>query len=533
MDDTTLVSRAVGGDRDAFAGIYDRYAGAVLDLCTAVLRDGDEAAEATLDSFLRAAREMVNLRDRSKLRTWLLGVARHEATARAQRAPSTATAPAPADVPVEVPVAARGRAARKAAAGGRTGVVPPPPRTAWPSTGGPEGTGDDGSDDPRRMVWDPVAELSEKDRAVLHLNLRHQLQGEELGEVLGVKAAVADARAARLRSRAETSVGALLLSRSDSGPDPASCSQLSEVLEGWDGRFTAAVAARVDRHARRCDACRERRTMLLGRLRAMASLPFLPPPSWLRQEVLLRMELAVSPRPLPGWDDDGFPPGVGGGGGGGGGSALGPRARTVMVLGAVIAVLAAGFLILRDDGGTRSNVAASDPSAGSLPTIPVAIGGSATTAPAPTTGVTVAVTPTTTVPATTVPGQATTIPTIPPIPVLPAVDPGPQAVADRNPPAIAVGADAASAYVAGCPYSVTGVSADIADQSPLTWVVLFVRRPDGVEDSFSMSFDGGRWRATVGNFAFAGQAVFWVEAVDSEGNRGRSDDQVLDVFACA
>ena len=97
---------------------------------------------------------------------------------------------------------------------------------------------------------------------------------------------------------------------------------------------------------------------------------------------------------------------------------------------------------------------------------------------------------------------------------------------DRDPPAISFGADAASAYVYGCPYSRTGVSADVTDQSPVTWVALFVRRPDGVEESVNMSSDGGRWRATMGDFDTPGQAVFWVEAVDSEGNRARAGDQV-------
>ena len=46
-----------------------------------------------------------------------------------------------------------------------------------------------------------------------------------------------------------------------------------------------------------------------------------------------------------------------------------------------------------------------------------------------------------------------------------------------------------------------------------------------------MSFDGGRWRATMGDFDTAGQAYFWVEAIDAEGNRAVADDQVLDVRA--
>jgi hypothetical protein len=113
----------------------------------------------------------------------------------------------------------------------------------------------------------------------------------------------------------------------------------------------------------------------------------------------------------------------------------------------------------------------------------------------------------------------------------PATPPSPPA-ADRDPPAISFGADAASAYVNGCPYSRTGVSADVSDRSQVVWVALFVRRPDGVDESVNMSPDGGRWRATMGDFDTAGQAVFWVEAIDSEGNRAQAPSQVLDVYLC-
>jgi DNA-directed RNA polymerase specialized sigma24 family protein len=511
MDDATLVSRAVGGDRDAFAAVYDRDAGAVLDLCTAVLRDAEDAADVTLATFLRAARELGHLRDRSRLRLWLLAVARHEASAGARR---PAVAPS---------VAAGAGVAAGPGANGSAGAG---------EAGESDGRGTTADDASPPSVWDPSASLSDSDRAILHLHLRHQLDAEELGAVVGVHPAVARARAARLQARAETSVGSLLLCRADTGADAFSCPGLTEVLEGWDGRFTPAIGARVARHARRCAACGGRRTMLLDRLRAMAALPFLPPPPWLRREVLLRMELAVSPRTLPGWQDDGFPPAIGGP----------PRrrgraaARLALVAAALAVVGGGAFLLLRDDGGSRSTVTA----AGSR-TSP------ATTA-RPATGVTARTTPTspsspTSSTASSSPAASSPTVTTPPVAasLVPAVQAPldvpipPPVVADREPPAIAFAADAGSAYTYGCPYSVTGVSADVSDASPVTWVTLFVLGPDGVEQSSVMVPDGsvgGRWRATMGDFGTAGQAVFWVEAIDSEGNQSRTGSQVLDVFAC-
>ncbi len=507
MDDATLVSRAVGGDRDAFAAIYDRYAGAVLDLCTAILRDGErsdeDAEEATLDSFLRAARESVNLRDRSRLRLWLLAVARFEATARAQGRRVAAPVPAEPSPNGDVAIGA-----------------PPEAPPVSPSEAEVE------PDGPGRLAWDPAESLSEDDRAILHLHLRHQLDAEELGAVLGLKAAVAEARAARLRSRAETSVGALLLSRADGGADPYSCPGLSEVLDGWDGRFTTAVAARVDRHARRCDACDPRRTMLLERLRAMASLPFVTPPAWLRREVLLRMELAVSSRTRPGWSEDGFPPAIGA-------TVARPPKRRRMVLaaaaaGLVLAVAGGGYLLLRDEGG-GSTLTAAGSSISTVPKVSSTVAGPAVSAT--TVALTAPSVPTTqAVPAPTSTAAAPD-PDLTPTAPAPAPTVAPVA-ADRDPPSISFIADAASAYTYGCPYSVTGVTADISDRSSVPWVVLFVRSPDGIESAVSMYPDGGRWRATMGDFGVPGQAVFWVEAADSEGNRSRAADQVLDVFAC-
>ncbi|MEA2685522.1 MAG: hypothetical protein QOE93_717 [Actinomycetota bacterium] len=488
MDDATLVSRAVGGDRDAFGDIYDRYAGAVLDLCTAVLRNADEAADATLDSFLRAARELVNLRDRSQLRLWLLAVARYEATSRVQRR-------------------------RRDGLPELSGTVP-----------GGMASADADVDDPRRLVWDPAEALSERDRAILHLHLRHELEGEELGAVIGLRAAAAEGRAEHLRRLAEMSVGALLLSRADPG-EATACPNLAQILHGWDGRFTPAIGARVHRHARWCVACRERRTMLLERLRAMASLPFLPPPEWLRREVLLRMELAVSSRLLPGWQEGGFPPGVGG-------NVRRPsgigRVIGTLVAAMILGVGAVGVLLnLRDDdgGGDRAAINAVGRTVPLPPTSLTSLPGVATVPVSTTTPAA-----TTSAPPTTAATSPTTVGAPPVITVAPTTPPPPPP--DRDGPGVSFGADVASAYVYGCPYSSTSVTADVADPSGVAGVALYVVGPDGVEESVQMSPGGGGWHATMGNFGTPGQALFWVEAVDSLGNRTRAADQSFAVYAC-
>jgi DNA-directed RNA polymerase specialized sigma24 family protein len=82
--DAELVRAATAGDRGAFAAIYDRYTDRLHDFCWSVLRDRDEAADATQDTFLVAAERLGQLRHPERLRPWLYAVARSQALGRAR-----------------------------------------------------------------------------------------------------------------------------------------------------------------------------------------------------------------------------------------------------------------------------------------------------------------------------------------------------------------------------------------------------------------------------------------------------------------
>ena len=82
--DAELVRAATAGDRGAFAAIYDRYADRLHDFCWSILRDRDEAADATQDAFVVAAERLGQLRDPERLRPWLYAVARSQAFRRAR-----------------------------------------------------------------------------------------------------------------------------------------------------------------------------------------------------------------------------------------------------------------------------------------------------------------------------------------------------------------------------------------------------------------------------------------------------------------
>ena len=62
--DEQLVTAHLGGEREALAGIYDRYADALHDTAVAMLRDRHDASDAVQDVFLIAAERLSQLATR-------------------------------------------------------------------------------------------------------------------------------------------------------------------------------------------------------------------------------------------------------------------------------------------------------------------------------------------------------------------------------------------------------------------------------------------------------------------------------------
>src|SRR5437588_8268536 len=79
MDEAELVQRAAAGDKDAFAAIYDRFAGRLYDFLWWVLQDRQEAEDALHDTFLVAGSRLPELTDPERLRPWLFAIAGREA----------------------------------------------------------------------------------------------------------------------------------------------------------------------------------------------------------------------------------------------------------------------------------------------------------------------------------------------------------------------------------------------------------------------------------------------------------------------
>jgi RNA polymerase sigma-70 factor (ECF subfamily) len=74
-----LVKRARRGDDEAFRMIFDRYSRPIVSFIYDMVGKRDLAEELAQEAFVRAFRSLGNLRDESKLSTWLFGIAKNVA----------------------------------------------------------------------------------------------------------------------------------------------------------------------------------------------------------------------------------------------------------------------------------------------------------------------------------------------------------------------------------------------------------------------------------------------------------------------
>jgi RNA polymerase sigma factor (sigma-70 family) len=76
VSDEALVHAARDGDREAFAVLYDRYAGLIAALCRDQERDPHAARDLAQEVFLRAFQKLCDLADPPRFAAWLVGIAR-------------------------------------------------------------------------------------------------------------------------------------------------------------------------------------------------------------------------------------------------------------------------------------------------------------------------------------------------------------------------------------------------------------------------------------------------------------------------
>jgi RNA polymerase sigma factor (sigma-70 family) len=248
MQDRDVVAAIVAGDPAGLAAAYDAYAASLHAYCRTLLGQPADAADAVQDTFVIATAKVGGLRDPDRLRPWLYAVARNECHRRL-----------------------RGRA--KQADLDEAGEV----TDAGADVGEQAERGE-----LRRLVLAAIGGLNPGDREVIELNLRHDLDGADLADALGVPVNQAHALASRARGQLERSLGALLVARTGR----EQCAELDALLAGWDGQLTPLLRKRVSRHIEHCEICGERKRRELSPAALLSVLPLAVLPPDLRQQVL-------------------------------------------------------------------------------------------------------------------------------------------------------------------------------------------------------------------------------------------------------
>jgi RNA polymerase sigma-70 factor (ECF subfamily) len=75
MDVTPLIPRILSGDGQAYAQVVKRYQHMVYTVCHRVLRNNEDAEEATQDAFVKAYQHLASFSGTAKFSTWLYSIA--------------------------------------------------------------------------------------------------------------------------------------------------------------------------------------------------------------------------------------------------------------------------------------------------------------------------------------------------------------------------------------------------------------------------------------------------------------------------
>jgi RNA polymerase sigma factor (sigma-70 family) len=333
--DREVVAAITAGDLTGIAAAYDRYAAAIYGYCHWMVHDSADAAESLQDAFVLAAATLSELPEHAKLRPWLFALAHNECRRRirpgsatrdeadatnslangGQRAAETdhpVGEAADATVPfyaITEPVGAVGEAADMTVAfhavsesadaiGEPADVTMLFPvvgqladatmrfRVVSESADATDGLADVngylGQAELRALIRSILADMKPREREVIELSFRHDLNDNDLAIVFGVSFSRAHALASRTRSRLEKSFGALRTALAGR----QACPVVGELLADWDGQLSEQTRDLVAWHTEQCQTCLNhaqgglRPTVLSG------LLPLVPLPPQLREKVL-------------------------------------------------------------------------------------------------------------------------------------------------------------------------------------------------------------------------------------------------------
>ena len=192
--DGDLVVLARRGREDAFGALYERYFPGVYDFLTRLLRDRQEAADVTQDTFIKAFERLSHLQKPESFKSWLFTIAHRNGLNRIERSKRAVVV---GDFYVS------GREATE------FGIIDP-----------------DRAADPERsaearaaasIIWEAAAGLDPRTYSVMDLHVRQGLESAEIAEVLGVSKGNAYTMVSRMKKQFSEALSTYLLVRKGSG----------------------------------------------------------------------------------------------------------------------------------------------------------------------------------------------------------------------------------------------------------------------------------------------------------------------------
>jgi RNA polymerase sigma factor (sigma-70 family) len=325
VPDHEVVAAIMAGDPAGIVLAYDRYASALYGYCHWRLRDPADAAESLQDTFVLAAAMLSKLPEHAKLRPWLFALARNEcrrrirpgsaprdeADAASQQADGNGQTDAttqshaarePADVTIQFRAVGEpadvtmqfglvGEPADVTMQFGLVGQLADAtmqfslvrkPDDATDSLA--DVNGFLGQAELRALIRAILADMKPREREVVELSFRHDMQEDDLATALGLSSSQAHALAARTRGRVEKSFGALRTALAGR----QACPVMGELLADWDGQLTEQTRDLVAWHIEQCQICVNDARGALRPTVLSGLLPLAPLPPELRERVLSR-----------------------------------------------------------------------------------------------------------------------------------------------------------------------------------------------------------------------------------------------------
>jgi RNA polymerase sigma factor (sigma-70 family) len=142
--------------------------------------------------------------------------------------------------------------------------------------------GDQGQAELRSMIHSVLAGLKPREREVIELSFRHDLDDDDLAIVLGMPQSRAHELASRARGRLEEVLGALHIALTGR----EACPVLGELLADWDGQLTEQTRDLVVWHIGECQTCARHGWGAMRPAAFSRLLPLTPLPQELRKQVL-------------------------------------------------------------------------------------------------------------------------------------------------------------------------------------------------------------------------------------------------------